>query len=120
MSARAKLPSFTVADVSTAHITPKDSDILKDAADVGFESGNKNPCPLTVLQYEYGYMVGLWPLNCMDASEEDKLEVFFKLMQHGFSTSFIAVCKSAADAGHKWLCLDQDAGKVDGLTEHEW
>ena len=117
---KAKLPSFTVADVSTAHTTAKDNDILKKAAKMGFEEGSKNPCPLTVLSYEYGYMIGLWSLNCINASEEEKLEVFFKLMQHGFSTSFIAVCKSAADAGHKWLCLDADAAKIEGLTEYEW
>jgi hypothetical protein len=105
-----ELPSFKVIDLSTAHITKEDNEILLATVGAVAEAH-----PQVVLQHGFGYFVSTWH-NGKDNPENFE-EALLKL---GHSPSYVNLVMLAHRAGAKWLCLDCDAEAIDGLPVYSW
>ena len=97
-----KLPSYTVADLSTAHMTKRDSELLT-------EDDMNNP--FIVHTYEFGFFVYGFSL---------RPEVFKSAKEHGYSDVIIAALKQAAVEGHKYVNFDCDGYVIPELPTSEW
>lgn len=97
-----KLKNRGLADVSTAHITKNDSDLLESAAEGHPE--------LTVYSDEYGFLVGTWVV------EQDP-QILIDL---GFSLQFVKILEHASKQKMAYVNFDCDGERYEELKEHKW
>ncbi len=102
--------SNTVLEISTAHITEKDNELL------GVMGRDPVAEPLNIGNMEYGYAIVL-PLNeeyfnpLKEECEEQAYELsesFWKMMQYAF------------DNKHRVIIIDRDADVIDELPTNDW
>jgi hypothetical protein len=94
---------YKYADISTAHITPQDNDLLGKMA-------YTNIIPeIVVYDYEYGYFV---PVPS-DNNEE-------QLRKVGFSEAFLSLLKRCRQEKIMLIRIDKDAPEADDLETFEW
>lgn len=93
---------FSCFEVSTAHITENDDNIM-----------NRDDCPVSAYKYEYGYFVYT---GAGSYTEED----FRAFAKAGLSEAFIALVRLALKNGCKFLCLDCDGFVYDDLPKFDW
>jgi len=93
---------FKCLDVSTAHITEKDNELLR-----------KEDLALSVYDYEYGYF-----LYSGDGatSEAD----FARMEDAGFSKELLNLVRIAHEKGCKFLCLDCDGPVYNDIPQFDW
>jgi len=84
-------------EVSTAHISEKDRDLLNENDTFG----------LVVHQYEYGYLI-FTQVNRNNLSKE------------GFSNAFINLITEAVEGGCDWIRLDSINPIYDNLETFDW
>lgn len=89
-------------DLSTSHLTDGDVDLL-DNTDL----------PVTVMKYEYGWVVSTASL----VSEEFREEYIERFLDHGMSEEFIAAAVEAARNDCWLLRFDADADPDDNLPQ---
>ncbi len=107
-----KIPSLAVADLSTAHMSLKDNEFLRDIAN----SGNHKNYIGRVIPHEYGYLVSLHYDDCVYTQA-----AWIRAMRlAGFSLTFTKVCRACKKAKFAWICFDRDADTVDGLPTEAW
>jgi hypothetical protein len=94
-------------DVSTAHITEKDSELLKG-----------EDCPICSYLFEYGYRVipSSHPYRVIPSPDVDETEA---LKTYGFSEAFINLYKIARKKECEIL-LDCDGTEYEDLPTFEW
>jgi hypothetical protein len=100
-----KFETRKCVEVSTAHITRSDDEILTWFAEM------KDKAPISVAAYEYGYYIAL-----MDR-ESFKRSVMQKLAESKLSTSFIKLCGEALLDGAQILNIDRDGPEYDDLPK---
>ena len=100
-------------DVSMAHITYGDSQLLEVASEHNGSRSmpNKQAFKLVVYKYEYGFFI---PLTSIVLKNPSTLRVF------GYSEAFIELIEYARDQECKLICLDRDAEPTDELEKFEW
>lgn len=100
----------TVLELSTAHITFNDNDVL---GDMGHNPVNE---PLNIGNMQYGYAIVL-PVEreYFNRLREECEEEHYKL-----SESFWKLMQYAFDNKHRVVIIDRDAEVIDGLDEHDW
>jgi len=98
------------ADLSTAHVEPRDCELLKEQDDdrVGFI-----PLLLVYSKREYGYFV-------FTETIRDEPERADELLKAGFSQLFVERLVQACDEGFKWLELDRDGEEYADLPQGTW
>lgn len=102
-----KLPQRTFLDISTAHITQNDSELLTELA----HSDDSN-LPLTIIDQNYGHIVVV---------HKDVVKQGLQSIRNkGFSDSFIKLVVYVTKSKHNGIWLDQDGDTVDEFEEHEW
>lgn len=89
-----------VGDVSTVHISLKDS-LKLDKGDVPYQIGT----------FEYGYIV----LTHQEGSKRDK-----ELKKFGMSDAYVRLLHTAAENGHYYLMIDRDGPVIKGLDQFDW
>ena len=107
-----KLQKYTNVNISTSHITLRDSELLTDIVDEvdpGF--------PLIVNNTPYG-----WLVYCYILAEEgtDKKKFRKDLVEMGFSNEFVSLLELSAEQGAKWVDIDQDGTEYDDLPSFDW
>ncbi|MFA6132584.1 MAG: hypothetical protein WC869_01055 [Phycisphaerae bacterium] len=105
-----KFTTFKVLDVSTAHVTQHDTEILKGHVDDAPEVH-----PQVIMSYEHGFFVSSWH-NFTDNPEKFEEQ----LLDLGHSPSYVNLMRVAFELGVKWVNLDCDAETYDFLPTHEW
>ena len=109
-SAGCELEGFAVVDMSTAHISKRDSEILTEFTDASPEKH-----PQVILSMEYGYFVSTWH-NFIDSPEGFE-EMLLKL---GHSEAYINIVRLAFRANAKWVNFDQDGPTYEFLPSFDW
>ena len=97
------MPIHKVLDVSTAHITKRDSELLGD-----------HEGPLVVLDHNYGYFVSV-PFR-----PESVDEVESELRALGFSDALLGLLSHARQQECQWLNLDCDGDQEPELETFDW
>ena len=99
-------PSLVKAvELSTAHITLADSELLARMAD---EYAQMHVPPV-VMKHECGYVIAIGSLTC-------KL-----LIKGGGSSEFSAILNACDKSGDiMYLCFDRDAQRQDDLPDFNW
>jgi len=97
-----------VLDISTGHITKKDSMLL-----------TRDDCPATAYEYEYGYFV------FVDVSDPDLRKMSLKgelkaYKKYGFSENFLNIFKKANKLNCKYIQFDADGTEYSDLPVVEW
>lgn len=90
-----------ILDVSTIHITKRDSELLEADASTGSSHA------LLVREYEEGFFV------YVDKHGGEKC-------REDFSPEFKAIIAEARRRKCKWVCFDCDAMEYDELPKFEW
>lgn len=106
-----RLEQFHVADVSTLHITKKDSELLAKFAG---KDGTKHP--QLILEYECGFLVSTWqwmPEFHNNSADGELLDI-------GHSEAYVNLMRLSGANGNKWCCLDCDGEDYTFLPEYEW
>lgn len=98
-----------MADVNTRHITRKDADLLD------YVSNNQEDSMLTVLTYEYG-----WLIHVSGLSKPISSDIIDGLKRLGFSADFIELILVVDGNKMQWLNLDCDGEVYDKLRSHVW
>jgi len=93
----------TCLEVSTGHITQRDSKLLAKANDAN---------PLIVHEYAEGFFV-----YSIDFDHQDSAKA---LLAYGYSQELVNLLEFAHDRGYKWLVLDADGPTYDGVPEFDW
>lgn len=93
-------------DVSTGNVTPEDWNILSELAADEAE-------PITVVDYEYGYVVGVTSPEFFSRVVEERLR------EKGLSAAFINLMRHASENGAKLLQFDRDADPMPGFPLFE-
>ena len=97
-------------DVSAAHMTEQDNDLLAKA----LEDGDKVNMVLPhTLPYSYGNWVWV-----PDAEEMESHESMYT--SYGFSPAFVGVLKYARENDCDWVNFDRDGEVCEDLPTHEW
>ena len=94
---------------STAHITEKDNELLREAIDRR----------LTDTIIVYGKDDG-WVVFVDDDFADTQSGHVASFRLFGFSEDFVNLMRQAASEGYWWLLLDADAPFTDGLAVHYW
>jgi len=104
--------SLKVADISTAHISEKDSDLLGLSASYcrGEDQPNHPNLPCTVTEYEDGFFVNLANFNL------DELHITCR----DFSPEFQNVIRKAKEAGFDLINFDRDGETYEELHKFDW
>lgn len=105
----------TFLDVSTAHITSADDDLLRRHLPAVRSNGSARPelSILSVDGHAYGYWVASLLAPTGDLNEVD-------LIAAGFSEAFVALMRHARNINVDWIKLDADGDDVEGLESFEW
>ena len=99
----AKFPrSKVVADVSTAHITASDNELLLSA----------KISPVFYGRYEYGYL--------LPTIVPDDTEAAGRARSAGYSPALVHLMMQARRDGCYYLKLDCDGPVIEGLRTHDW
>jgi hypothetical protein len=97
-----ELPTLQYVDLSTAHISMEDSELLADPE-------ARDAARLAVYETEYGFFIPL-------TGEEDRLQ----MTQQGFSDVFADLVEMCQEQGIQLIRLDQDALEIAGLPTFAW
>lgn len=100
------LVTYTVADLSTAHMTLADNDLLA-------RRHNDADFLLNVVETEFGHLVYVHMLH----ADEERLEIW---RSYGLSETFISACLAASRLGCKWADFDRDGVIYDNLPKEDW
>lgn len=101
------MPVFKYLDLSTAHITRLDSQLL-----------NREKQPARVIPHDYGWWINVqWEESA--SSHVERIQAFTNF---GYSESFLNVYRLARQLKCNWINLDQDAELEPHpeLDTHEW
>lgn len=113
-----KIPSLRAADLSTAHMSPRDDRLLRSLQE-------DSPHTLRVLQgaigrvvpHGYGYFVSLH----YDVDSYPTQASWARALRLvGFSATFVKVCRECKKAKFVWIYFDRDSDTVDGLPKETW
>ena len=101
-----QLVTYSVADISTAHITPRDNELLS------------GPTPssgffMLVVATEYGWLVHVEGLHTDEERQADWRNA-------GMSNKFVDTCVLASTQGCKWADFDCDGIVYDSLPQVDW
>jgi hypothetical protein len=96
-----ELPTRKYVDLSTAHISRKDSQLL--VSPIGCV-----PAGLIVYENEYGFFI---PITNEESPD---------MTLHGFSREFAELVTLCQEQGISLIRLDCDAPKIEGLPEFDW
>ena len=103
-------------DISTAHVTERDMDLLTRFA-VGKKKSNPNGlCPVYPYDYHEGSFVVLPGIGC-DADMDELME---ELTKFGFSEDFKSVVRVAYTGGADMIRLDCDGEVIKTLKTNDW
>lgn len=114
------IPTLAVAELSTAHMSLKDNELLRSYA----QNPQSRHFPTVardvlgrVIPHEYGYFVSLAynPDTCTTQASWGRA-----LRLVGFSSTFVIVCRVCKKAKFSWIYFDRDAESVDGLPTEAW
>ena len=100
------LVTYAVADLSTAHMTQADSELLS-------RRHNDADFLLNTVPTEFGFLVYVHMLH----ADAEKQEI---LRSYGLSTTFITACLAASQRGCKWADFDCDGVIYDTLPREDW
>lgn len=98
--------TFSCADISTAHTTRKDDDLLRRYA-----SDPNNP--LVVYPFPYGYWI------CVPGENDVRLSEI-EMLSFGYSSNLIALIILAQSEGVSWIKLDRDGRIYENLERFDW
>jgi hypothetical protein len=104
------LPTETMAVLSTAHVTPRDLEILEQAV----TDPEASSLTLRGFERETGILI---------AVQRDKgyfHRQMTELAETDLSPSALYLFEAAHEQGHAWLLLDQDVVPVDGFNVFDW
>ncbi len=90
-----------VANVSTAHLTPDDANILDAAVDheaFGF-----------IGRFEYGYFLETWPVECNPEAKES-----------GYSDALCRLANTLHASTVDYVVFDRDADVLEGFEIFDW
>lgn len=115
----AKFALRTCGQVSTGHISPRDDDILRAAAQAEVTcatgGGGVTKHPQVVCAYWGGYIVSAWH------GEGEDLQVFMdKLTEMGHTPYYKNIMRVAVQQKLHWLQLDSDAEGYTWLPDVPW
>lgn len=115
----AKFALRLCGQVSTAHMSSHDDDILKAAAKAEVEqatgSGTGSAHPQAVCAYYGGYIVSAWH------GDSEDLQVFLdKLVEQGHTPYYVNVMRVACMQKLHWLQIDCDGEGYDWLPDAPW
>jgi hypothetical protein len=106
------------AELSTAHMTQQDNDILEE------NSGKGSKHPLLILSYEHGFMVSAWhdlQDPCHATPEGGDGTLVEALAAWGHSTTFCYVMHRLCSTPEiKWAVFDTDIDPGLGLPTEKW
>lgn len=103
-----QFPTILVADLSTAHITKADGQLLAEAT---------KDTPLVCGVDPRGY--GTW-LYVPTPEVWRDYDFRSKCLAAGYSHDFCNLLQQVSAAGYLYLCLDRDGEVVDGLPQFDW
>lgn len=107
------MPIMKMLDLSTAHITSKDADLLRT-----YRADENGPDKaLTAYPYEYGWTVSTSGMLDGGADREEKIAA---MRAEGFSDHFVNMMTHAADLDVAMVRLDRDAECEPGLPTFDW
>jgi hypothetical protein len=89
-------PTFKVANVSTAHITPADRELLMDEARA------------VTFTNDYGALV------CVTHDDDIFTDESESWREEGFSDAFLSLMAAVREQGFDYIWFDSDGGDVDG------
>lgn len=101
-------------DASTAHITRKDNEILRDWAKLEPENAPA-AAPYRTIAHAYGYFLHVRLDRPVDRRFYEKAA-----REQGISDAFFKLQEYARKHGCWWINLDRDADTIDSLPTHEW
>lgn len=109
------IPSLAVAELSTAHMSPKDNDYLRKLSEADRQYFKQ--CIGRVIAHEYGFFVSLSYNVDVLSTQAAWSRALRKI---GFSATFAKTCRECKKAGFQWVYFDRDADTVDGLPTESW
>lgn len=92
--------TFKSLEVSTAHISPKDNELM-----------HRQDHGLAVYPYEFGDMIYVGGWDKLDSAS---------LIKFGFTPEFVLLINLAAQHGCKFLYLDRDGVIYEDLPKFDW
>ena len=109
---------FNYLDLSTSHITLKDSQILAEQSES--ESNHLALSPgvgFRIVNHEYG-----WWISVPNLKEWEETEAEFKtdVIDAGFSPAFADMILHAMNLNCFWINLDKDGEELEGLETFVW
>jgi hypothetical protein len=103
----------TFLDVSTAHLTPEDLQLLNDHKEL-LEDGITSLTGTSIIHYDMGYIVSTMSLT--PGLEQDIIDAKIEDMKRdGFSDEFIALARYGASEGGLLLRFDADAPTLEAF-----
>jgi len=108
------IPKMVVAELSTAHMSPKDDEYLKKLA---LDERHPYSALGRVIAHGYGYFVSLSYDECCLPTQATWAR---SMRSIGFSATFVKVCRECKKQGFSWIYFDRDAESVDGLPTEAW
>ena len=93
-------------DISTGHLTKKETDLLDDA------SKGESENPVIAYKYEYGHFVHV--------PQKPEYNNYLAIAEYGYSTQFIAILRRARELGCKYVQFDCDGIQYDDLETFKW
>lgn len=107
------LPTYKTAELSTAHITEKDSKLLSQC---GVETSAQDTNAIfPVIEYEYGFLIFI-------PSKEvwKEYNVPQRLKEYDFSNAFTNIIETCMNEGLRQLNLDRDVEPFKDLPTFDW
>jgi len=102
----------TIAVVSTAHVSPKDMDVLNSMI-----GENIPPQPFICLEYD----CGVWVRTFWEPDEAEEREInIADAMEMGLSFEAASLIRAVAEKGYTWIKLDRDGPTYDGYEVFDW
>jgi hypothetical protein len=102
-------------DVSTAHITRRDDEILRGWWAALEPVHAPRAAPYRTIAHAYGYFV-----HVRLDGPEDRAEYEAEAREAGISEAFMALQAYARSHGCWWINLDRDADTIEALPTHDW
>lgn len=101
------MPFYRYLDLSTAHITKRDSEKLA-------AWNRKHLTDLILRPHDYGWFVHV------PSDKQELLDLFSFMRANDYSQSFIRLIRYAYNKGCHWINLDQDADQHPRLPTFNW
>lgn len=103
----------TFLDVSTAHLTPEDIQLLEHHKEL-LEDGISSLTGTSIIHYDMGYIISTMSLT--PGLDQDIIDAKIEGMKSdGFSDEFIALAKYGAAEGGLLLRFDADAPELEAF-----